>query len=179
VRRIKDGQITTVAGTGQPEFTGDGGPATQAALYWPTALEFDEDGSLLIADTRNHAVRRLLTDGSIETVAGTGLEGSSGDGGSAAEAQLDQPNGLAFAPDGSLMIADRGNFKIRRVTRDGRIDTVAGTGTKGYAGDGADALHADLGFIARIARDGDALLIADQSNSVVRRWTFPRDLDSP
>lgn len=179
VRRIQNGQITTVAGTGQTEFSGDGGPATEASLYWPTALEFDEDGSLLIADTRNHVIRRLLTDGNIETVAGTGVKGASGDGGPATDAQLDQPNGLAFAPDGSLLIADRGNFKIRRVSLAGIIETVAGSGVKGYAGDGGDGLDADFGFVARIARDGDSLLIADQSNSVVRRWTFPSDLTTP
>ena len=173
VRRIADGVITTVAGTGGDGFSGDGGPAIDAELYWPTALELAPDGSLLIADTRNHAVRRLATDGTITTIAGGGTQGFAGDGGPATDAQLAQPNGLAVAPDGTIYIADRANFRVRRVRTDGVIDTIAGEGSQGLHGDGGPALDAAFGYLARISLDGDTLLVADQSSSCVRRVALP------
>ena len=171
VRRIRDDEIVTVAGNGREDYAGDGGPGTDAGLHWPTALELDGDGNLYIADQRNHAVRRLAPDGTITTIAGTGVAGDSGDGGPAALAELDLPYGLAHAPDGSLYIADAGNFRVRRIAPDGTIDAVAGTGAEGYTGDGGPALDAQFGYIARIAYDPalDALLVADQSNSCARR----------
>ena len=108
--------------------------------------------------------------------AGTGTEGGAGDGGPATAAQLSQPFGLARAADGTLYIGDRGNFKIRRVDVDGVIDTVVGTGVEGATGDEGPALAATLGYTARLAldsdEDGEGLLIADQSNSRVRRLTL-------
>jgi sugar lactone lactonase YvrE len=171
VRRI-DELVTTVAGTGRDDYTGDGGPGDRAALNWPTAIELDRDGDLLIADTRNHAVRRVAGDGTITTVAGDGTAGFSGDGGPASAARLDQPNGLALADDGTIYIADRGNFRIRRVSPEGAIDTVAGTGVEGRSGDGGPALDATFGFLARLSLDGDALLVADQSNACARKLVF-------
>lgn len=173
VRRIRDGRIITVAGRGRDGYSGDGGPGVEAALNWPTALELDLEGNLLIADTRNHVVRKLAPDGTITTVAGNGETGFGGDGGPATAAQLDQPNGLAIAPNGTLYIADRGNARIRRVTPDGVIDTIAGDGTRGLRGDGGDALQAQFGYPARIALDGDSLLVADQSNGCARRVVLP------
>lgn len=174
VRRIRDGVIETVAGTGNNGYAGDGGPGTEAELHWPSALELTPDGELLIADTRNHAVRVLRTDGTIETLAGTGVAGFSGDGGPATEAQLDQPYGLALATDGTLYISDRQNFRVRRV-RAGVIETIAGTGNNGFRGDGGPALDADFGHLGRVALDvGETeLLLADQSNSCARRILLP------
>lgn len=176
VRRIRGGTITTVAGTGKTGLHGDGGPGTAATLHWPGALELDAEGNLYIVDTFNHAIRRLAVDGTITTLAGTGTEGGSGDGGPATAAQLSQPFGLARAADGTLYIGDRGNFKIRRVDVDGVIDTVVGTGVEGATGDEGPALAATLGYTARLAlesdEDGEGLLIADQSNSRVRRLTL-------
>lgn len=169
VRLIESDVIQTVAGTGRGRYSGDGGPGVDADLQWPTALELDAEGNLLIADTRNHVVRRLATDGTITTIVGNGTQGFSGDGGPATDAQLDQPNGLAIADDGTLYVADRGNFRVRRVSPDNIIDTVAGTGENGLAGDGGPALDARFGYVARVALDGDGLLVADQSNSCVRR----------
>jgi hypothetical protein len=168
VRKIEDGMITTVAGTGDAAFTGDGGPATQAALNWPTALELDAEGNLYIVDTFNHSIRRLATDGTITTIAGTGVEGQEGDHGPATMAQLSQPFGLARDQDGTLYIGDRGNFMIRRVGTDGVIQTIAGTGAQGKIVEGEVTSDA-LGFTARVALDGDWLLVADQSNSMIRR----------
>lgn len=172
VRRISGGTIDTVAGNGAADWTGDGGPGTAAALHWPTALELDDSGNLWIADTFNHSIRRLAVDGTISTVAGSGIEGGEGDGGPATAAKLSQPFGVTREPDGTLYIGDRGNFKIRRVTPDGVIDTLAGTGVEGAEGDGGPALAATFGYVARVALDGDSLLVADQSNARVRRITL-------
>jgi sugar lactone lactonase YvrE len=170
VRLIEHGEVRTIAGNGRDEHSGDGGPATEAALQWPTALELAPDGTLFIADTLNHVVRSVSLDGTIATFAGTGTQGFGGDGGSALDASFDQPNGLALADDGTVYIADRGNFRIRRVTPDGVIDTIAGNGIEGLAGDGGPALEAQFGYIARLAFDDDGdLLVADQSNACVRR----------
>ena len=168
VRMIKDGIITTVAGTGEAAYAGDGGPGVDAAVHWPSALSLDPEGNLYIAQTRSHVVRRLAVDGTITTVAGTGSPGASGDGGPASAAALDQPYGVAVDDDGTLYIGDRGNFKVRRIAPDGVIDTLAGTGTEGLTGDGGPASAARFGYVARVAIDGDALLVADQSNSVAR-----------
>lgn len=168
VRRIQDDVVTTVAGNGVATYTGDGGPATAAGLSWPTALELDAAGNLYIADTFNHAIRRVAPDGTITTIAGDGSKGAGGDGRPATAAQLDQPNGLAIADDGSIYIADRGNFCVRRVTPDGTIERFAGSGIQGERDDRPWA-DAQFAYLARIALDDDALLVADQSNSRVRR----------
>jgi len=169
VRVVRAGIVAPVAGTGNEEYLGDGGPAVDAALFAPTALTFDREGRLLIADTRNHAVRRIDADGTIRTIAGNGTQGFSGDGGAASAAMLDQPNGLAVDLDGTLYIADRGNFRIRRVRPDGVIETMAGVGVEGRSGDGGPALAARFGYVARLALDDGMLLIADQSNACARR----------
>lgn len=172
VRLIRDGIITTVAGTGETALKGDGGPGTEATLHWPSALALDDDGNLLIADTFHHSIRRLAVDGTITTIAGTGSEGARGDGGLATKAQLSQPFGVALDADGTLYIGDRGNFKVRRVAPDGIIDTLAGTGVQGASGDGGPASAATFGYVARVALDDDGLLVADQSNGLVRRITL-------
>lgn len=169
VRVIRDGTVSTLAGTGDEGYSGDGGPAAEAALHNPTALAFDgTTGDLYVADTLNHVVRKVSADGVIDTVAGSGEAGLSGDGGPAVEARLDEPNGVAVAEDGTLFIADRSNFRVRRVTPDGTIDTIAGT-DEGYSGDGGPADEAQFGYLSRITLDRSSLLVADQSNGCVRR----------
>ncbi len=134
VQRIApDGTTTTVAGGGSPaDNLGDNGPATQALLANPSGLAVSPDGSLYIADAGMSRVRRVAPDGTISTVAGTGtLNGAGsygGDGGPAAMAQLDEPSGIALGPDGSLYVADTFNNRIRRISADGIITTVAGNG---------------------------------------------------
>lgn len=170
IRKIDPGGvITTVAGTGLPGYTGDGGPATLARLFNPYALAIGPDGSLYIADTGNNRIRKVSTDGTISTVAGSGLYGYGGDGGPATLARLGSPSGVAVALDGSMYIADTDNNRVRQVGTDGNIITVAGTGTAGYSGDGGQGTNARLYHPVRVAitQDG-ALYISDLVNHRVR-----------
>ncbi|ARV44886.1 hypothetical protein BCV50_07530 [Bacillus subtilis] len=162
--------IATVAGTNYG-FSGDGGPATQAQLRAPRDMAVGSDGSLYIADTENERIRRVGPDGIITTVAGTGVQGFSGDGGPATQAQLGSPRGVAVGSDGSLYIVDAGNVRIRRVGPDGIITTVAGTGVSGFSGDGGPATQAQLSFPpggVAVGSDG-SLFIADTLNNRIRR----------
>jgi sugar lactone lactonase YvrE len=173
VRRIDaDGTITTVAGTGQGGFSGDGGPATKAALNGPAGLAIDAHGNLFIADANNNRIRVVDRNGRIRTIAGTGQIGSDGDGGPARTATLADPEGLALAPDGSLYVATPAGNNVRKVTPDGTITTVAGVGTIGLFGDGGPAASAGLGLdgsAAGIALDGTGnLYIPDTSNLAIR-----------
>jgi serine/threonine-protein kinase len=130
------GIISTIAGSGGKGFSGDGGPATAAQLNIPSALAVAPDGSVVVADTDNERIRRVSPDGVITTIAGTGVAGFSGDGGPATSAQVNEPRGIAVAGDGSVIIADYNNNRLRRVGVDGIITTIAGTSTFGFSGDG-------------------------------------------
>ena len=123
-------KITTVAGNGQRGYKGDGGPAIEASLAAPHELVFDSKGDLYFAERDNHVIRKVaMKTGIISTVAGTGVEGFSGDGGPATKAQLRQPQSVIRDRDGSLLICDLGNQRIRRLnSATGTIDTVTGTG---------------------------------------------------
>ena len=171
VRRIApDGTISTVAGTGDAGFTGDGGPATAARLDMPSGVTVGSDGSVFIADTNNGRVRRVAPDGTITTVAGNGTIGSGGDGGPATAAQLAAPTGIAVAPDGTVFVADTSAHRVRRIGPDGTIGTFAGTGSPGYDADGVPA-HATRIFSPTglaLAPDG-SLYVADTENERVRR----------
>jgi len=170
VRVSSDGSMSTYAGTGESGFAGDGGPAASAQLRSPSGLAVGSDGVLYIADRDNQRVRAVAADGTISTVAGSGLRGFSGDGGSARAAQLDQPLALAFDRDGALLIADGTNDRIRRVSRSGTIDSVVGTGRFGAEGDRGPARDASLNeiFGLAVARDG-VLYLADTRNDRVRK----------
>jgi RHS repeat-associated protein len=169
IRRVSpSGIITTVAGTGAYGLSGDGGPAIAAQLNSPFGVAVAPDGALYIADTNNRRIRRVGPDGIIDTVAGT-VFGSTGDGGPAIQASLRQPWRVALGPDGSLYIADHSDQRVRRVGPDGIIQTVAGTGTFGYNGDGGPATAAQLASPddVAVAPDG-SLYIADSANYRVR-----------
>jgi YD repeat-containing protein len=172
VRRVAvDGTIGTVAGTGSLGYSGDGGPATQATLFDPVAVTVARDGSVYIADRSNHVVRRIAANGRIQTVAGNGAPGFGGDGGPATQAQLNRPASVALGSDGSLFIADDFNHRIRQV-RDGTIQTVAGSAAEGNAGDGGQALSAQLRVTSAVAISPDqGLLIADSVNHRIRKVT--------
>ena len=171
VRRVlADGTILTVAGDGQPGYTGDGGPAAGARLNLPRAVAADGFGNLFIADSGNHCVRRVGPDGTIETYAGNGVQGYGGDLGLARLAYLDSPAGLAVDREGGLYVADAGSHTVRYVRPDGIILTVAGTGAAGYTGDGGPAAQAQLNRPSAVAVAADrSLLIADTGNHRVRR----------
>jgi RHS repeat-associated protein len=141
IRRIgPDGIITTVAGNGPGGFSGDGGPATQAKFAFTSgSIAIARDGTLYVADTGSQRIRRIGPDGIINTIAGNGTKGFSGDGGPATQAALFNPDGVALASDGSVYIADTENERIRRVGPDGIITTVAGNGSFCCGSDGGPA----------------------------------------
>ena len=179
VRRVSpEGIITTVAGNGVLGYSGDGGPATSAQLA-PIGLAVDSAGNLYIGDGTLR-VRKVLPSGIITTIAGNGTFGYSGDGGPGTSAQITVPSGLAVDSAGNLFILDTENNRVRRVTADGIITTVAGNGVPGYSGDGGPASDAQLGITNRIhginptglAFDGAGnLYIADDGNVRVRKVT--------
>jgi RHS repeat-associated protein len=155
-----DGIITTFAGDGSDGFGGDGGPAAKAQLSMPESVAVAPDGSVYIADTFNARIRRVGTDGTITTVAGSGEGGDAGDGGPATEAALDYPHMVAVATDGSVYIAaGDSSARIRRVTPDGVITTVAG-GPNDELGDGGPAVKARLDYPRGVAVGPDGVYVA-------------------
>lgn len=166
-----DGIVTLIAGTpGRPGRSGDGGPATQAKLDGPNAAVATADGGILIVDTTNDRIRLVSRDGVIRTVAGTGSAGYSGDGGAATAARLRSPTGIALVVGGGFLIADTGNHVVRRVHPDGSISTVAGTGSRGFSGDGGSATAARMSLPWAVTPvSGGGFLVADSGNQRVRR----------
>jgi len=171
IRRIaRDGMISTAAGTGEPGFQGDSGTQMNS----PTGVVADTLGNIYFSDTLNHRVRKLDTNGNLSTVAGKGVRGYAGDGGAAAQAQLDTPRFLALDGLGNLYIADQGNHAIRKVTSTTprMISTVAGSGVMGFSGDGETATSARLNTPAGVAVGSDgSVFIADSNNHRVRMVT--------
>ena len=162
------GTVTTVAGNGTSLFSGDGGPASAAGLAVPIAVTATADGGYLIADQGHSRIRRVAPDGTITTVAGSGVSGFGGDGGPATSAQLNAPSGSAQLPDGTILIADSNNNRVRRVAPDGTITTVAGGGVG--INDGGAATAAQLAFPADLALTADGgYLIADIDNNRIRK----------
>ncbi len=173
VRRVDaKGVITTVAGTGKPGYSGDGGPAAKATLREPYEVRFDKAGNLYFVEMQNHVVRRLdAKTGLISTVAGTGKPGFGGDGGPATKAALKSPHSIQFGPDGTLYICDIGNHRIRRVdTAKGIIATFAGTGEQKPAADGATIAGTALNGPRAIDFDakGQMWLALREGNAVYR-----------
>ena len=171
-----DGIITTFAGTGHHGVSGDGGSATHATLSLPSGVAVADDGTVYIADLFNHRVRSVSPDGTIATLAGTGNNGVSigqrGDGGPATAAQLGWPYDVAVDGTGTVYIADEINHRVRKVTPDGIIATIAGTGTAGDRGDGGPATAAQLNQPSAVAVASDGTLyIADRGNNRVRVLT--------
>jgi len=170
VRRIaRNGTVQTVAGNGQPGFSGDGGPAVLASISAPVGIAVDRAGNLYIADQGNHRIRKVDTRGIIATIVGSGERGYTRDGAPAIFAALDSPRDVCIGPDGSLYIADAFNNRVRKVDPHGIIHTIAGRGTAGFSGDGGPAIEAQLNHPQSLALDGDGnLYVSDWFNSCVR-----------
>jgi uncharacterized protein (TIGR03437 family) len=155
-----NGPISTVAGNGTQGFSGDGGPATSAALNNPYAVTVDSSGNLFVADTGNNRIRKITANGTISTVAGGATSG---------DAALSSPQAVAVDAAGDLLIADSGNNRIRKVTAAGVATTIAGTGVSGFSGDGGPAIEAELSEPAGIALDSAGnLFIADTFSHAIR-----------
>jgi sugar lactone lactonase YvrE len=171
IRRVDtNGTISTVAGNGSRTYAGDGGAATNASLYSPYGVALDTTGNMYIADSSNNRIRMVGTNGIVSTVAGKAGRGYSGDGGTATNASLNYPYGVALDSLGNLYIADNGNNRIRIVCTNGIIATVAGKTGGGYSGDGGAATNASLYTPAGVAVDAlGNLYIADSSNNRIRR----------
>lgn len=172
IRRVdaKTGVISTVAGTGKPGYSGDGGPASQAHLNNPISIQFGPGGDLFICDIGNHVIRRLNHQtGSISTFAGTGRPGPTPDGAPVVGTPLNGPRSLAFDALGNLWLVTReGNQVFRFDLTAGRIHHVAGTGAKGFTGNGGPAKEATLSGPKGISvgPNGDVYLADTESHSI-------------
>jgi len=173
VRKVSGGTLSTVAGvSGTAGYSGDGGAATSAQLNGPNGVTVDASGNVYVADTHNNRVR-MISGGTISTIAGNGAAGSAGDGGPATGAQLNLPQGVAVDSSGNVYIADTGNHRVR-VVSNGVITTIAGTGTAGYSGDGGAGIDAKLNSPEDVAVDQfGRVIIADTANNAIRVLTLP------
>jgi sugar lactone lactonase YvrE len=172
IRRVDvaTGVITTAAGSGQMGYSGDGGPATQAAMNQPYSLQVDRNGDIYIVDRLNAAVRKVAAaTGIITTVAGTGQAGYSGDGGPGHKAQLREPNDCFLDGKGGLLIADIQDQRVRRLDlRSGIITTFAGNGEKARKGDGLPATQASILGARAVCMDrqGNTYICEREGNGV-------------
>jgi subtilase family serine protease/sugar lactone lactonase YvrE len=163
-----DGTLSTVAGNGKCCYSGDGGPATSAEIYFPTGVAVDSTGNLYIADSDNARIRMVNPSGMISTIAGTGVSGFAGDGGVATSARLATPEGVAVDPSGNIYIADTGNSRIRTVNTGGTISTSVG----GSINDGGLAVQSLLSKPSGVVRDAAGnTYVSDAGNQLVRKVT--------
>jgi len=169
---VKTKRLTTIAGDGQRGYRGDGGPATEASLNMPHELVFDRAGNIYVAERDNHVIRKIdRRTGIISTVAGTGTRGFGGDGGPGVNAQLAQPHSVVLDKDGTLLICDIGNHRIRRLNlATGVITTYAGTGERKPTPDGAAVAGTPLNGprTFALAHSGDLYLALREGNAIYR-----------
>jgi streptogramin lyase len=165
-------KVTTVAGSGDKGYRGDGGPAIRAALNMPHEIQFDKAGNLYIAERDNHVIRKVeAATGLISTIAGTGVGGFGGDGGPGVKAQLRQPHSIVMDRDDTLLICDIGNQRVRRLHLDsGLIETYAGTGQAGDTPDGARVTGTPLrgARTMALAPNGDLYVALREGNAILR-----------
>ncbi len=156
IRNIDTGGIiTTIAGTGTPGFSGDGGAATAARISAVSQIAIDNSGNIYLSDANTDRVRKIdVSTGIINTIAGTGAVGFSGDGGAATAAKLSDPGSLYVDQADNLFINDTRNWRIRKVNTSGVISTICGTGTAGFTGDGGPATAAQISSSGYITGDG-------------------------
>ena len=165
------GILTVVAGNGLAGYSGDGGPAVDAALFEPFGVALDGAGNIYIGDSGNNVIRKVSPAGIITSVAGNSSYGYSGDGGPATAAEFGDPQDIVIDAAGNLYVADTSNNVVRKVSSSGIVTTVAGNGKQGYSGDGGQAIAAELDFQSGgLAVDGlGNLYIADSFNSRIRK----------
>jgi uncharacterized protein YjiK len=170
IRKINTaGKISTIAGTGTAGSTGDGSAATSATLNEPAGIVFDASGNLYIAESEGDVIRMVNTSGVISTVVGTGVAGSTGDGGAATLAKINAPVGLAINSSGELIISESASRKIRKVSTSGTISTIAGTGANTSLGDGGDATLASFRTPTGIVFDAEGnLYISEAAGRFIR-----------
>ncbi len=174
IRKISPGGVvTTIAGTGYEGFSPDGTPALSANIDTPQSVVLDPQGNIVFADTFNNRIRRIRTDGTLETIAGTGVFNHSGDEGPATQAALQSPNLLVYDSAGNLYFASQpsvGAGRIRRIGTDGVIHLIAGTGGNPPLGDGGPAAQANVGHIFGLALDSNGLVyFGDAVNNRIRK----------
>ena len=164
------GVIETLAGTGAVSYGGDGGPASQASFRFPRGVAADTAGNIYIADSSDHRIRLIDSNGMIKTLAGTGESGYGGDGGPATLAHLNHPEGVAADGAGNVYFADSANHRVRKIDTTGMISTLAGTGERGDGGDDGPAVEARLSYPAGVAVDNEGnVYVADSWNHRVRK----------
>lgn len=170
IRKItRGGLVTTVAGSGVPGYSGDGGPALNAQLNSPWGILIDNDDNLLIADSNNDVIRKVGSDGIIHTIAGNGQEGYEGDGGPALSAKLNTPQSLAVDAQGRIYIGDEHNDAIRVIELDGTIRSFIGSKGPGYSGDGGPASQAQIADPENLwVRKDGSILISVRDNARLR-----------
>ncbi len=171
IRKITPaGIISTYAGSGAYGFSGDGGPATAAALRDPSRMAIDGAGNIYFADANNHRIRMITPAGIISTVAGNGTAAFAGDGGPATAASLSTPLGVGFDGFGNMYIADAMNHRVRKVNTAGMISTYAGNGSSVASGDGGPATAAGIDYINGITVDGSCnVYFTDWNQHTVRK----------
>ena len=170
IRRVErsTGVIQTVAGTGVPGYSGDGGPADEARIGSPFDMDFDEGGNLYFADTTNHCVRKVSASGKIRTVVGTGSPGRAEEGSPLTKARLNSPRGVAVDSDRTLFVADTGNNRVLELRPGAGLSAVAGTGEGGDAGDGGPGKSCRFNHPCSLAIMQGCLLISDHFNNRIR-----------
>ncbi|MBZ5619228.1 MAG: hypothetical protein LAQ69_10975 [Acidobacteriia bacterium] len=180
VRKVTtDGIINTIVGDSYPGFLGDGGNAQNAELHTPSDVALDSSGNLYIADTANAVIRQVTPAGVITTIVGTNAIGFAGDGGPALKAALLAPVALAVDSSTNLYIVENGDSRIRKVDTKANINTIVGTGTAGFSGDGSDATKAQMNFPTGIAVDSSGnLYIADFLNLRIRKVSSSGSISS-
>ena len=171
VRRIdaRTGIITTIAGMGEPGYSGDGGPAAAARIGAVNAIRFDGRGLMYLADSSNHAVRMVDPGGTISTIVGTGEPGCSPEGTRPGEARLNTPKGIAVTAGGILYVCDSMNNRLLRFSPGNALEVIAGGEGQGFGGDGGPARQAVLNEPCGICLYGDEiLLVTDYFNNRIR-----------